>query len=67
MTGIIEWVQGNWEKVGIIAIAIFGLMQAIRKAIDSTPETDDNWFEKLCTIFGKSISYLFGKSEKKIS
>lgn len=35
-------------------------LQGIRDAIDKTPATDDNWFERAVTILGKTIGYLGG-------
>lgn len=46
------------------AIAIYLVLvkaaQGIRDAIDKTPATDDNWFERIVTILGKTIGYLGG-------
>ena len=33
--------------------------------IDTTPHTDDNWFERLVTIMGKVTGYLAGFRAKK--
>ena len=48
-----EWIQSHW--VGIVAgyVLFIQVMKAIRDAIDTTPESDDNWFERACTIMGK--------------
>lgn len=35
-------------------------LQGIRDAIDKTPATDDNAFERIVTILGKTIGYLGG-------
>lgn len=61
MENIIQWVQANWVTVTVIALAVHTFLKAIRDAIDKTPETDDNWFEKLVTLIGKIVGYLGGK------
>lgn len=61
MENLIQWVQSNWVTVTVIALAAHTFLKAIRDAIDKTPETDDNWFEKLVTIIGKVAGYLGGK------
>ena len=35
-------------------------LQGIRDAIDKTPASDDNIFERIVTILGKTIGYLGG-------
>lgn len=35
-------------------------LQGVRDAVDKTPLTDDNWFERTVTILGKTIGYLGG-------
>lgn len=61
MDNIIQWFQANWVQVGVIALAIHTCLKAIRDAIDKTPETDDNWFEKAVTFIGKIVGYIVGK------
>lgn len=56
-----EWIKANWVQIGVIAFAVHTLLKAIRDAIDTTPETDDNVFEKIVTYVGKVIAYLFGQ------
>jgi len=56
-----EWIQTNWVQITVIAIAVHTFLKAIRDAVDKTPETDDNIFEKVVTILGKVIAYLGGK------
>ena len=56
-----EWIQANWVQIGVVALALHTFLKALRDALDKTPETDDNAFEKIVTILGKFISYLFGK------
>jgi hypothetical protein len=58
MEGLITWFQENW--VGIIAVylAVHKALVAVRDAIDKTPGSDDNWFEKFVTVMGKLGGYL---------
>lgn len=51
----------NWEHVLLILIFANTLLKGVRDAIDSTPDTDDNFFERGVTILGKVLGYLVGK------
>lgn len=59
MGNIVEWVQANWITITAIVLAVSTCLKAIRDAIDTSPETDDNKFERFCTIFGKVVAYIF--------
>ncbi len=59
-----DWIQTNWEMVSIIGLAAHTFLKAIRDAIDKTPGTDDNIFEKIVSIVGKIVGYLFGSRPK---
>jgi hypothetical protein len=50
---MIQWWQEHW--VGICAgyVLFIQVMKALRDAIDTSPSTDDNWFERACTIMSK--------------
>lgn len=50
------WVGLTLAIYLVVAKAIVG----IRDAIDKTPASDDNWFERCATIIGKTIGYLGG-------
>lgn len=53
--------QHAWILAAItILIAIHTILKAVRDAIDKTPTTDDNGFERLVTILGKIAAYLAG-------
>lgn len=58
MDGIIQWVQANWAAIIAVYLAIHKLLVAIRDVLDKTPASDDNWFERAVTIFGKLGGYL---------
>ena len=62
---VIDFVLRNWEKVFIVMIVIQNLVKGLRDALDNTPETDDNWLEKACTVFSKVMAYLIGFRSKK--
>lgn len=58
--------QHAWIGLTIaIIIAVHTGLKALRDAIDTTPQTDDNWFERTVTIMGKVTSYLAGFRAKK--
>jgi len=58
--------QHAWIGFGIaVIIALHTGLKAFRDAIDTTPDTDDNWFERSMTIFGKVVAYLAGFRAKK--
>jgi hypothetical protein len=59
INAIVNWFKDNWVSVGVIYLAAIKLLQAIRDAIDKTPASDDNWFEKLVTILTKAAGQLF--------
>lgn len=50
-----------------IYLVVVKALQGIRDAIDKTPASDDNIFERIVTILGKTIGYLGGirPTEKK--
>lgn len=56
-----QWVM--WIVVGYLSLHT--AIKSIRDAIDTTPATDDNWFEKTATIMGKIAAYLIGFRAKK--
>lgn len=58
MADFVLWFQNNW--VGIIAVylAVHKFAVSVRDVLDKTPDTDDNWFERLVTIMGKLAGYL---------
>lgn len=53
--------QHAWVGLVIaILIALHTGLKALRDALDTTPQTDDNWFERGITIMGKVVGYLAG-------
>lgn len=53
--------QNIWIVAGVtIFIALHTILKAVRDAIDKTPATDDNAFERVVTIVGKVAGYLAG-------
>lgn len=43
-----------------IYLTVVKTLQGIRDAIDKTPASDDNTFERIVTILGKTLGYLGG-------
>lgn len=56
---IIDFVKENWQTIVVIWLALIKFITAIRDAIDKTPSTDDNVFERFCTILNKVGAQLF--------
>lgn len=68
MIDLLNTFAQNHAWVGLSIAVILGVhtgMKAIRDAIDTTPATDDNWFEKTVTIMGKIAAYFVGFRAKK--
>lgn len=54
-------VNHPWIPLTIsVYLVVVKAAQGIRDAIDKTPLSDDNWFERTVTILGKTIGYLGG-------
>ena len=53
-----EWIQQNWEAVAIVYLLGVKFITGIRDAFDKTPASDDNLFERICTILQKTIAYI---------
>ena len=62
---MIQFLSDNWEKIFIALIVLQNVIKGVRDAVDTTPETDDNAFEKFCTVSGKVLGYLIGFRAKK--
>lgn len=60
MENIITWFTAHWDKVLILLIFAQNTVKGLRDALDTTPESDDNVFEKTATIITKVIGYLLG-------
>lgn len=56
-----------WVGMAIMGYLLFHKgITAIRDAIDKTPATDDNWFERAQTISAKAVKFLMaGKRPKQ--
>lgn len=54
-------IQHPWIPLTIsIYLVAVKALQGVRDAIDKTPASDDNIFERAVTILGKTIGYLGG-------
>lgn len=52
-------IQHPWVPLAItIYLVVVQALKGIRDAIDKTPLTDDNWFERIVTILVKTVGYL---------
>lgn len=59
-------VKYPWLSLTIVIYLLsVKLIVGVRDAIDKTPASDDNWFEKAATILGKTIGYLAGFRPKQ--
>jgi len=55
-----------WVTIVIsVVLALHTGLKAYRDAVDTTPETDDNWLEKTSTLLGKIAGYLVGFRPRK--
>lgn len=59
-----NWMNAHWLQISVIGLATHTFLKAVRDAVDKTPNTDDNAFERLVTISGKAVGYLFGSRPK---
>ena len=59
-----EFITANCEKIIIVLLILQNVIKGIRDAIDTTPATDDNAFEKFATISTKALGYLLGLRPK---
>ena len=49
-----EWLNSiDWVKVGVGYVLFIQVMKAVRDVLDKTPATDDNAWERACTIIVK--------------
>ena len=51
----VKWFQDNWAAILAVLVAFSMFLKALRDAIDKTPATDDNAFERIVTIVGKVV------------
>lgn len=60
-----EFFAEHWEKIALGLLIAQNVIKGVRDALDSTPETDDNKWEKLATVASKVLGYLVGFRAKK--
>lgn len=58
MDKVIAWFQTNWVQITVVGLAVSKILTVVRDAIDKTPNTDDNWFERTVTIINKVAAQL---------
>lgn len=54
----VNFIKENWIQITVVYLAFAKFITALRDVLDKTPQTDDNLFEKLCTIVNKLGAYL---------
>lgn len=54
-----HWIKDNWTEIAVVFLAFSKFMKEIRDAIDKTPDTDDNAFERFCTVVYKMGASIF--------
>lgn len=55
---IISSIQNHWVEIGVFYLLVLNFLKGLRDAIDKTPLTDDNWFERLVSIMVKLSAYI---------
>jgi len=55
---MLEFLSQNWVEITVVLVAVHTCLKSIRDAIDKTPETDDNLFEKFVSFLGRVTAYL---------
>jgi len=53
-----QFVRDHWVEITVVYLAFAKFITAIRDVLDKTPQSDDNWFEKMVTLLNKLGSYL---------
>lgn len=59
------FIQEHWAEILVVVLVIQNVAKGIRDAIDTTPETDDNVFERVLTIINKVTSYVLMAKRSK--
>jgi len=62
-----NFVVANWEKILIVVIVLQNINKGLRDALDTTPQSDDNIWEKASTIASKVLGYLLGFRPKIVA
>ena len=55
---MIEWIQSNWVSIVAGYLLFVKVITTLRDAIDTTPASDDNLFERAVTIINKLTNAL---------
>ena len=63
---MMDWInQIDLVKVGVGYVLFIQVMKAVRDVLDKTPSTDDNAWERACTVLSKlGITLLTGARPK---
>jgi hypothetical protein len=57
---VVNFVKGHLVEIGLIALVVQNFVKGLRDALDKTPDTDDNIFEKIASVSVKLLNYLVG-------
>lgn len=49
----------HWVQITVIWLAFVKIVTTLRDIFDKTPQSDDNWFEKLASIIARLGQSLF--------
>jgi hypothetical protein len=55
-----NFIVANWDKILLVVIVLSNINKGLRDALDTTPGTDDNAWEKASTVISKVLGYLLG-------
>lgn len=54
---MVNFIVNHWLEICLAYLFFQNILKGVRDATDSTPQTDDNNFERFCTIYGKFSAY----------
>lgn len=56
---MIDFLKDHWAEIGVVYLTIMNVLKGLRDALDKTPLTDDNAFERTYTVIMRLGGYLF--------
>lgn len=61
-----NFIVAHWETIAIVVLVLQNVNKGLRDALDTTPQTDDNIWEKVSSILTKALGYLLGFRPKAV-
>jgi hypothetical protein len=58
MEPIVNFIKDNWLAIIAVYLLLAKFMTGLRDVLDKTPKTDDNIFERICSIMSRLADYL---------